>query len=128
MPTQVVMGAVTQCSFGMLPSVLNVIPTNRVFAPTPAATIADHIPGTNIVPFGMCTSLGKPDVAKATAEAGGVLVPQPCQPATPAPWIAGATSVLIGGIPALDNISKCACTFGGVISIVSPGQMPMQIP
>lgn len=128
MPTQVVMGAVLQCSFGAVTSLLNVDPTNRVFAPTPAANILDNVPAVNILPFGMCSCLGKPDVAKATAEAGGVLVPQTCVPAILAPWALGAANVLIGGIPALDNISKLNCTYGGVISVVSPGQVPMQIP
>jgi hypothetical protein len=128
MPNLVVMGATTQCSFGLAPSVLNVLPVNKVVAPTPAATINDHIPITNIVPFGMCTSIANPVVASATAAALGVLTPMPCIPATVTPWVAGAVDVLIGGIPALDNISICNCTWLGVISITSPGEMTINIP
>ena len=62
MPLQVCMGAMMQCSFGMAPSSLVVLPTNKVMTNmVPDANIMDHIPMTNIMPFGMCQSLGKPD-------------------------------------------------------------------
>ena len=35
---------------------------------------------------------------------------------------------LIGGIPALDNISTNQCMWGGVIMITSPGQFTEMIP
>jgi hypothetical protein len=108
--------------------VLAVLPTNKTFAATPAATINDHIPTTNIPTFGMCSSLENPEVATATTAANGVLTPMPCVPATADPWAAGAETVLIGNIPALDNISTCLCSFGGEITITAPGEETIQIP
>ena len=128
MAIQVCMGATLQCSFGAAPSSLVVLPSNRTMTGTPAATIMDYAPLVNIMPFGMCSSPANPTVAAATAAALGVLTPMPCIPATAAPWIVGAPTVLIGGMPALDNNSKLMCNWGGVIQIVSPGQTKMMIP
>ena len=128
MSIQVCMGAMLQCSFGVAPSSLVVLPANRTMTTTPAATIMDHAPLVNIMPFGMCSSPANPTVAAATAAALGVLTPMPCVPATAAPWIVGAPTVLIGGVPALDNNSKLMCNWGGVIQIVNPGQTKMMIP
>ncbi|MDQ3745865.1 MAG: DUF4280 domain-containing protein [Acidobacteriota bacterium] len=128
MAIQVCMGAMLQCSFGAAPSSLVVLPSNRVLTQTPAATIMDYAPLVNIMPFGMCSSPANPTVAAATAAALGVLTPMPCVPATAAPWIVGAPTVLIGGMPALDNNSKLMCNWGGVIQIVNPGQTKMMIP
>jgi hypothetical protein len=88
----------------------------------------DHIPIANIAPFGMCASIANPTVAAATAAALGVLTPMPCVPATPAPWLPGAPTVLIGGMPALDNTCKLMCLWAGVIQIVNPGQTTVLIP
>ena len=93
----------------------------------PAANIMDYIPNTNIMPFGMCQTPCNPQVAAATAAAMGVLNSQPCVPATAAPWMIGAPTVLINQ-PALDNQSKCMCTWLGVITITSPGQTTEEIP
>ena len=131
MPTQVVSGAMLQCSFGMAPGTLQVLPINRVMAGgMPAANIMDHIPLVNIMPFGMCTSLANPVVASATAAALGVLTPMPCIPATTAPWMPGAVSppVTIANQPALDNVSKCLCMWAGVISVTMAGQLTVEIP
>jgi Domain of unknown function (DUF4280) len=128
MAIQVCMGAMLQCSFGAAPSSLVVLSSNRTLTQTPAATIMDHAPLVNIMPFGMCSSPANPTVAAATAAALGVLTPMPCVPATAAPWIVGAPTVLIGGMPALDNNSKLMCNWGGVIQIVSPGQTKVMIP
>jgi Domain of unknown function (DUF4280) len=128
MAIQVCMGATLQCSFGAAPSSLVVLPSNRTMTGTPAATIMDYAPLVNIMPFGMCSSPANPTVAAATAAALGVLTPMPCVPATAAPWIVGAPTVLIGGMPALDNNSKLMCNWGGVIQIVNPGQTKMMIP
>lgn len=128
MPIQVVNGASLMCPFGMAPSTLVVTPENRVLSGSqPAATIMDCVPMKNIMPFGMCTTPSNPQVAAATAAAMGVLTPQPCIPAT-TPWKPGATTVLIGGIPALDNTCTCQCAWGGVITVVMPGQMTEMIP
>ena len=128
MSQQVVTGALLQCTFGVAPSPLTVLPTNKVMAPAPAATIMDHIPMVNIMPFGVCSSPSNPTVAAATAAALGVLTPMPCIPVTAAPWIPGSPKVLIGGMPALNNTCKCMCNWGGVISITMPGQMQVSIP
>jgi hypothetical protein len=127
MPQQVTTGAVMMCTFGMAPSTLNVLPTNKTNATTPAANIMDFVPMTNIPPFGMCMSIANPTVASATAAALGVLTPMPCVPVT-TPWKPGAATVMIGGMPALDSVSTCQCCWGGVISITYPGQVTTNIP
>lgn len=126
MGVQVVTGAMLQCSFGVAPSSLVVLPANKVLSSAPAANIMDNKPMVNILPFGMCQSLANPTVAAATAAALGVLTPMPCIPVTAAPWAPGSPKVLIGNMPALDNNSKCMCNWGGVIQIVNPGQMAVQ--
>ncbi len=125
----VTQGAVCMCSFGAAPSQLGVLPESKVFGCSkPCATIMDNKPMTNIMPFGMCTSLANPQVAAATAAALGVLTPQPCMPNTAAPWVPGCPTVLVGGKPALNNSSKLMCLWGGVISVSFPGQATIQIP
>ncbi|MDT7687906.1 MAG: hypothetical protein QOE46_665 [Acidobacteriota bacterium] len=128
MAIQVCMGAMLQCSFGAAPSSLVVLPSNRTMTTTPAATIMDHAPLVNIMPFGVCSSPANPTVAAATAAALGVLTPMPCVPATAAPWIVGAPTVLIGNMPALNNTSKLICNWGGIIQVVNPGQTTVMIP
>jgi len=127
MAQQVTAGAVMMCSFGVAPSSLVVLPTNKTMATTPAANIMDYIPMTNIMTFGMCMSIANPVVASATAAALGVLTPMPCIPATAAPWAPGSPTVMIGMMPALNSTSKCMCTWGGVISITYPGQVTTNI-
>lgn len=129
MPFQVVNGAMLQCTFGMAPGTLTVLPIHRVNCGNqPAANIMDHKPMVNIGPFGSCTSLANPTVASATAAAMGVLTPMPCIPATMSPWVPGAPTVILEKAPALDNVSKCMCNWGGVVSVVNPGQTTTQIP
>ena len=128
MAIQVCMGATLQCSFGVAPSALVVLPQNRVLTQTPAANIMDNKPLVNIMPFGMCQSLANPTVAAATAAALGVLTPMPCVPVTPAPWIVGAPTALVGNMPTLNNTSKLMCVWGGVIQILNPGQMTVMVP
>lgn len=128
MPIQVVNGATLMCSFGMAPSNLLVTPENRVLSGNqPAANIMDFVPMKNIMPFGMCTTPSNPTVASATAAASGVLTPMPCMPVT-TPWKPGATTVLLGYQPALDNTCTCQCTWGGVITVSVPGQVTEMIP
>ena len=129
MGIQVCAGAMMQCSFGVAPCGLIVLPTNRVLAGgPPAATIMDHVPILNVPTFGMCNSPSNPTVASATAAAMGVLTPMPCVPVTPAPWVPGSPTVLIGNMPALNNSSKLMCTWGGVIQITSPGEFTVMEP
>lgn len=125
----VVTGAPLQCTFGVAHPVLSVLPINRVTAVgPPAATIMDNEPMVNIAPFGMCTSMSNPQVAAATAAAMGVLTPMPCIPVTAAPWVPGSPTVILGTAPALNNASKCMCNWGGVISILAPGQFTVMVP
>jgi hypothetical protein len=129
MPQQVCMGAQLQCSFGAAPSNLMVLPLNRVMTSyMPAANIMDHKPMVNILPFGTCMSLANPMVASATAAAMGVLTPMPCIPVTSSPWVPGVPNVLIANQPAVDNMCKLMCNWGGVIQVVNPGQTTHQIP
>jgi hypothetical protein len=123
------MGASMMCSFGMAPSSLVVLPTNKVLtSEVPDANIMDHIPMTNIMPFGACMSPANPTVAAATSAAMGVLTPMPCIPATLSPWVPGALNVLLGNAPALDNVSTLMCNWGGLISFVTPGEFTVEIP
>lgn len=129
MPIHVVNTAQLMCSFGVAPSVLTVLPVNRVLSShQPAATIMDHKPMVNIMPFGMCTSLANPTVASATSAAMGVLTPMPCIPATVAPWVPGCPTVMLNNQPALNNTSTCNCMWGGVITVLNPGQVTEMIP
>jgi len=129
MPFQVCMGAMMQCTFGMAPSSLVVLPTNMVMTgEVPDANIMDHIPMVNIMPFAMCMSPANPMVAAATAAALGVLTPMPCIPNTPAPWVPGAPTVLLGNFPTLDNTSQLMCIWGGVITFSTPGEMTVEVP
>jgi len=129
MPMQVCMGANMMCTFGMAPSSLVVLPVNRVMtSEVPDANIMDHIPMVNIMPFGMCMSPANPTVAAATAAALGVLTPMPCIPATTEPWTPGASNVLLGNMPTLDNVSELMCMWGGVITFVTPGEMTVMVP
>jgi len=123
MAQQVCSTATLMCSFGTTPSQLTVLPTNKVAAgQLPAATIMDHQPMTNVMPFGMCMTLANPQVAAATSAAMGVLTPQPCIPVTAAPWTPGSPTVTIGGKPALTNTCQLQCTWTGIISITNSGQ------
>ncbi len=129
MPNQVCMGAMMACTFGMAPSSLVVLPTNKVMTGmVPDANIMDHIPMTNIMPFGMCMSPSNPMVAAATAAALGVLTPMPCIPNTPAPWVPGAATVMLANFPTLDNVSQLECIWGGVITFTDAGEETVQVP
>jgi hypothetical protein len=124
----VCMGALLQCSFGAAPAPLSVLPVNRVLTGTPAATITDSIPLVNIPSFGTCSSPSNPVVIAATAAALGVPTPMPCVPATVAPWLPGAPTVLIGNLPALDDQSRLMCMWAGVIQITMAGQFTVAVP
>ena len=128
MAIAVSMGAMMQCSFGTGPSTL-VVPAPTVVAEgPPAANIVDNKPFANIPPFIMCTSLANPAVASATAAALGVLTPMPCTPVIPGPWVPGAPTVLLRGMPALNNSSKLMCAYAGVIQITNPQVKKVQVP
>ncbi len=122
------MGATLRCSFGVAPSQLVILPVNRVMTnQQPDANIGDHMPLVNIMPFGMCASEANPAVEAATAAAAGIPTPAPCVPATPNPWVPGSPTVLLGNLPSLNNDSKLLCLWAGVIQIVQPGELTVQI-
>lgn len=117
-----------KCSFGAAPAALVVLPVSRVMVSNlPPATITDSVPMANIPTFGMCMTITNPAVAAATSAALGVFTPAPCVPVT-TPWVPGSPTVLIGGKPALNNSSTCNCTWGGVVTVLMPGQMQTQVP
>lgn len=121
--------ASASCSMGTAPGTLVVLPANQATTGgQPAATILDHAPMVNVLPFGMCTSPANPQVAAATAAASGVLTPMPCIPVTSSPWTPGSATVTIGGNPALNDSSQCLCAWGGTITVSSAGQSSTDVP
>lgn len=122
MPKPIILTGMCRCNFGSAPTPIIILPTSLVFAPIlPMGTIMDHIPFLNILPFGMCSCLGNPMVAAATASHWGILTPMPCLPMTFSPWIPTKPNVTIRNIPMLLNNSKTMCSWGGVIQIATPG-------
>lgn len=118
-------GASMQCSFGVAPSTLNVLPTNKCMTATPIANIMDNKAMVNIPPFGMCNSPLNP----ATKRPPPVFfTPAPCTPVIAAPWAPGAPTVMLANQPILNNTSKLLCNWGGVIQILSPGQTTIMTP
>jgi hypothetical protein len=121
MSIAVVSGATLQCTCGSACSQLRVT-SQLMCAGTPleltidnrlVATVEDRLGLTNVGAFGICS-------AQTAANAG---TPTPCVPAPTGAWKPGSCSVVrIGTQPALLNTDKLSCTFGGVISIVDPGQ------
>src|SRR5438309_8019599 len=125
---QVCTGAMLQCTFGVAPATLNVLPLNMVMTGPPDANIMDNKPMVNIMPFGMCNSMANPMVIAATAAALGVLTPMPCIPMTTAPWLPGAPTVLLANMPTLDNTCTLMCMWAGVITFVTPGEFTVMVP
>jgi len=75
MGVMVTTGASIFCTFGTAPANLTVTSQSTVLGEgKPAATIED----TTVSTCGMCSSMGNPQVASATAAALGILTPQPC--------------------------------------------------
>jgi hypothetical protein len=115
-------GAMCTCPFGAAPSSLNVLPAKRVMAgKVPCGEIQSFIPCVNIMPFAVCRSLSNPTVAAATAAAMGVLTPMPCVPVT-TPWIPTTPQIMVGNSPIINVGDITMCAWGGVITIVAPGQ------
>lgn len=112
MTVQVSTGAECLCVFGSIPAVFSASSVD-VSATTPAGVITDVTPA-NIATFGMCSSPLNP----ATWIAGVA----PCLPVLQ-PWTPGAARVTIDGVPALDDTSVCMCSWGGVVTVTSPGQL-----
>lgn len=128
MAKQVVTTAVLQCTFGAAPSVFSATPKMIKSGGQDAGNIMDHKPMLNIKPFGVCSCPAFPATATATTAAAGVLTPMPCVPNTLAPWVPGSPTVPLQNSPALNDTSKLMCSWGGVISVTSPGQFTEDIP
>ncbi|MEP7120316.1 MAG: DUF4280 domain-containing protein [Byssovorax sp.] len=121
MPKLVVNGAKLQCSEGLAPGSLTVLPTNLAeTGALPVATVMDHLPMVNIAPFGMCKTQANPQVAAATAAASGALTPMPCTPLVTAPWSSGSSAVEVSAQKALTDDSSCTCLWTGRITITDP--------
>lgn len=129
MGVAIVTGAQLVCACGTAPCALNCTSQVKLLADgKPIGTIQDMSPGTNIQPFGMCTSLINPAVASATAAALGVLTPQPCTPTPAGPWMPGDPTKMLDSKVALTADSSLMCALGmGKISIVNPGQTKVLI-
>ena len=122
MAKQVVMGATLRCSFGAAPAVLNVTSQQTVRSSYMlAATMLDFAPLTNIPTFGMCSAPTNP----AVSAAGGT--PKPCVPVT-TPWFPTVPTLLISGIPAIDDQCKCMCAWAGLVTVANAGQATEEIP
>lgn len=122
-------GAMLECTMGLTPSPLNVLPVSMVTANAmPVATIIDNVPFVNIIPFGLCKSPANPAVAAIIASSLGAVTQGPCLPETPAPWIPASPQIMAGEMPCIDQTSKLMCVYGGVISPIVPGQFCVIVP
>lgn len=120
------MGATLQCPFGAAPSTLLVNSQMTALSSSkPMATIMDNKPMANIPPFGMCNCPANPATVKPPPV---MFAPAPCVPVITAPWAPGSPTVMVGNKPALNSSSKLICQWGGVISIVNPGQTQTNVP
>lgn len=121
MPPAVNMGAMLQCTFGAAPSSLIVIPLGPpvVTENKPQATIMDHKPMANILPFGVCNAPTNPaGMAKPV-----VPTPCPCVPVVPAPWTPMAPTVMVNNKPILVKGAVAMCIWAGVIQVQNPGAL-----
>ena len=125
MANPVVQTTMCMCSFGAAPATLTVAsqPLVKICGQL-AATIMDN----KFPTFGMCSCPANPAVAAATAAALGVLTPQPCVPATAAPWVPGCPTVLVAKKPLLNNSSKLMCMYGGVIQVQMTPALLVKVP
>ena len=122
------MGATLTCSFGAAPASLIVEPVNRTNAEGGAGGKHHGLQADREHPaVRYVQAPTNPEVIAAMAAAAGVLTPQPCVPVIPAPWTPGSPTVTIGGMPALDNTSKCMCTWAGVITITMPATVKTNV-
>lgn len=120
-PRAVTEGATLRCTQGASPGALAVPPSRTLrLGGRRLALVSDH-GASCVLPFGMCQSPANPQVAAATAAAGGALTPQPCVPAVDAPWSPGAAGVQGGSGAVLYEGCAASCRWGGVISIEAGG-------
>lgn len=115
-------GAKLKCTMGTDLATLRATPKNVTLTGKDQANIADYVSMVNVPGFGRCRSLAYPPTASATAAHHGHLTPMPCVPGTCPKWTAVDPNSLVCGEPALLKPATLKCSFGGTISIVSPGQ------
>lgn len=122
----VVSGASIGCTMGLGSGTLNA--TSQVTILFNGGTVAtkNDVGAQNLGPCGMCTSMGNPTVASATAAALGVLTPQPCTPMAGGPWQASGKTKVGGDFP-ITNESTLTCSYGGSIFITNTGQTKVQL-
>lgn len=107
----VVDGATIECAAGSARSLLTVTNNQVEIDGHTVAAIQDHISGSNIKPFGTCIFTGGP-----------------CTPVTPGLWFPGESSVPLGGMfPVLDEESILGCSIGGIIQVVIPGEVFVEV-
>ena len=122
MPPVVCDGALILCSFGTGPGKLTVLPVGRTLGPTPWATMNDHVPMMNIMPFPTCISPSQPSMSSLG-------IPGPCVPGTASPAAPPQPTAMGGGNPLIDVSATFQCaSFQGVITITFPGQVRTMIP
>lgn len=108
-------GATLQCSFGILPSILNILYQGAAFSPLNGlATVFDCLPVVNVLPFGACSSPTNPQPAVAGGKA--------CVPVFLGIWEMTAPEFLFLFLPVLQSDSRLFCTYGGTVTISQPGQ------
>lgn len=115
-----------QCNQGMVPAIFNVLPNHKVMASfLPIANIMDNKPFVNIVPFIICKSVLNPAVLALLITTGQQK--GPCIPVIPAPWIPGNPMVQVGSFSSINMSSKLMCAYGGLISVIIPGQFTVLV-
>ena len=111
-----VMGAMTQCSFGIMPGSYMSIRVTTLTSSMPSSNITDSKIGVNILPFGGCSSPTNPTM-------NPFVFPWVCIP-TLTPFIPTNPTMLLEEAPVTTSNSKAMCSFaaGGVVSFTTPGQ------
>lgn len=135
MPIAVVQGAVCKCTYGSRPAELRV-PVRDLISihKIPAATIKDSLPEVNVQPFGDCKCWTMPFLRfsrfgsmMGALRAGRMFLPKwwriPCHPHITGPWIPQKPMIRINDVPILDAGAILRCRWGGIISIIYPGQV-----
>ena len=123
MPSTVA-GAVLQCTFGEAPCQMGPTPgETSTIGGQPACTAGTNVPFVNITGFTNCKSLANPATLASTIANGGKLTPEACTPITAGgDWVPGFPKGMHKGKAMLTDSSILMCAYGGVISVVQPGQ------
>jgi len=120
--SNVVKGASCSCSEGTGSCSLVVTSNVNTASSNSIATVNDFAPIVNLESFVMCSAKVNPLVIAATAAALGTPTPAPCTPMTASPWEGASELVTSGGNAVLLPSSTLSCSYGGDITIDSPGQ------